>query len=166
MNQDEQDREIVVRVADLNTATGDQVLVTYGLGSCVAILLYDRVARVAGMAHIMLPSVTLARHAANPGKTPQTAVPAVVEAMVALGAERRRLSARLVGGASIFAALTPPGSIQMGERNLVACRDVLSREGLPLVAEEVGGESGRSVWLHAADGRVVIRSANANERTL
>jgi len=158
--------EIIVRVADLNTAAGDQALVTYGLGSCVAILLHDRVNRVAGMAHIMLPSTTLARRADRPGKTPQTAVPALVEAMVGRGADRSRITARLAGGASLFASLTPPGSIQMGERNLVACRDVLGREGIPLVAEDVGGESGRSVWIYAGDGRVVIRSAMANERRL
>ena len=158
------DQEIVVRVADLNVATGDQVLVTYGLGSCVAILLCEPQRRVAAMAHIMLPSLSLARRGERPGKTPHTAVPALVEAMVQLGADRRKITSRLVGGASLFAALTPPGSIQMGERNVVSCREVLNQQGIPLVSEQVGGESGRSVWLHASDGKAIIRSANQSEQ--
>lgn len=158
--------EIVVRVADLNVATGEQVLVTYGLGSCVAILLYDPQRHLAAMAHIMLPSLSLARHADRPGKTPHTAVPELVTRLVELGADRKRITGRLVGGASLFASLTPPGSIQMGERNVVACREVLNQQGIPLVSEQVGGESGRSVWLYANDGRAIIRSANQSERLL
>jgi chemotaxis protein CheD len=159
-------QEIVVRVADLNIATGQQVLVTYGLGSCVAILLFEPQHRIAAMAHIMLPSLSLARRGDRPGKTPHTAVPALIEAMVDLGAERKKINSRLVGGASLFASLTPPGSIQMGERNVVSCREVLNREGIPLVAEQVGGESGRSVWLYASDGRAIIRSASQSEQLL
>ena len=159
-------KEIVVRVADLNIATGDQVLVTYGLGSCVAILLYEPDRRIAALAHIMLPSLSLARRGDRPGKTPHTAVPALVEAMVDLGADRRKINSRLVGGASLFASLTPPGSIQMGERNVVSCREVLNQQGIPLVAEQVGGESGRSVWLQASDGKAIIRSASQSEQLL
>jgi len=159
-------QEIVVRVADLNIATGQQVLVTYGLGSCVAILLFEPQHRIAAMAHIMLPSLSLARRGDRPGKTPHTAVPALIEAMVDLGAERKKITGRLVGGASLFASLTPPGSIQMGERNVVSCREVLNREAIPLVAEQVGGETGRSVWLYASDGRAIIRSASQSEQLL
>lgn len=158
--------EVLVRVADLNVATGEQVLVTYGLGSCVAILLYEPQHRIAAMAHIMLPSLSLARRGDRPGKTPHTAVPALVEAMVGLGAERRKISSRLVGGASLFASLTPPGSIQMGERNVVSCREILNQQGIPLVTEQVGGESGRSVWLYASDGRAIIRSASQSEQLI
>lgn len=158
--------EIVVKVADLNLATGDQVLVTYGLGSCVAILLYEPQHNIAAMAHIMLPSLSLARRADRAGKTPHTAVPVLIDAMLELGADRRKITGRLVGGASLFASLTPPGSIQMGERNVVSCREVLNQQGIPLVGEQVGGESGRSVWLHARDGKAIIRSANQSERLL
>lgn len=152
-------QEIIIRVADLNTGKPGDILVTYGLGSCVAIVLFDPVKKVGGMAHIMLPSRSLARREDIPGKTPQTAVPALLEQMTALGANSRRITGRLVGGASLFAALSPPGSIQMGERNVVASREVLNQNGIPLVGELVGGECGRSVWFHIADGVVVVRSA-------
>lgn len=158
--------EVIVRVADLRAAAAPEVLVTVGLGSCVAILLHDPVARVGGLAHILLPSPALGRSDANPGKFPQTALPKLVEHMVGLGATPRRLTARLVGGASMFAALAAPGTIQMGERNLVACRQVLHQQGIALTGEATGGDYGRTVKLWAADGRVEIFSVAHGVQTL
>jgi chemotaxis protein CheD len=149
-------REVVVRVADLRTGVGDDTLVTVGLGSCVAILLHDAEARVGGMAHILLPSPALSRQDGNPAKFPQSAVPRLLELMAAEGAAPKRVTARLAGGASMFSALAPPGTIQMGERNLVAARQVLNSHGVPLVGEAVGGDFGRTVRLWVCDGRVEI----------
>ena len=159
--------DIIISVADLKTGKAGDVLVTYGLGSCVAIVLYDPAKKLGGFAHVMLPSRSLARRDDVPGKTPQSAVPALLEQLVALGANPRRITGRLVGGASLFASLSPPGSIQMGERNVVASREVLNQHGIPLVGELVGGERGRSVWFHIENGAVVVRSAaNQSEHTI
>jgi chemotaxis protein CheD len=115
----------------------------------------------------MLPSRSLARRDDVPGKTPQSAVPRLLEQLNAQGANARRITGRLVGGASLFAALSPPGSIQMGERNVVASRELLNQHGIPLVGEMVGGEMGRSVWFHLDDGAVIVRSAaNQSEHKL
>ena len=149
-------REVVVRVADLRCGMGDDTLVTVGLGSCVAILLYDAQARIGGMAHILLPSPALSRKDKNPAKFPQTAVPRLLELMVADGAQAQRITARLAGGASMFASLAPTGTIQMGERNLVAARQVLNTHRLPLVGEAVGGDFGRTVRFRICDGQVQI----------
>jgi len=159
-------REIVVRVADLQIGTGTEVLITVGLGSCVAILLHDAAARVGGLAHVLLPSPGLSRRDANPAKFPQTAVPRLVELMSRAGASPRRVTARLVGGASMFAALAPPGTIQMGERNVVASRQVLNGQGIPLVAEAVGGDFGRTVRLRVSCGTVEISSLAHGVQTL
>jgi chemotaxis protein CheD len=149
-------RELLVRVADLRVGVADDVLVTQGLGSCVAILLYDAEARIGGMAHVLLPSPALSRMDANPAKFPQSAIPRLLELMAADGAQTRRFSARLAGGARMFAALAPPGTIHMGERNLVAARQVLQSHGVPLVGEAVGGDFGRTVRLTVNDGRVEV----------
>ena len=159
-------KEIVVRVADLSAATGDQVLVTIGLGSCVGIVLHDPVARVGGLAHVLLPSPALTRRDDSAGKVPQTAVPRLLEAMHQLGASPRRITARLVGGASMFASLAAPGTIQMGERNVVAARQVLTANLLPIVGEDVGGDYGRTVRLWTRDGRVEISSVLHGRREL
>jgi chemotaxis protein CheD len=149
-------RELVVRVADLRVGVAGDVLVTQGLGSCVAILLHDPNARIGGLAHVLLPSPALSRMDANPAKFPQSAVPRLLELMVADGALLSRVSARLAGGASMFATLTPPGTINMGERNLVAARQVLQSHNLPLVGEAVGGDFGRTVRLSVNDGKVEV----------
>jgi len=151
-------REVIVRVADWAAERHDAVIVTLGLGSCVAIMLHDPTARVGAMAHVLLPSKSLAL-----AKFPETAVPLMLERLSALGADRRRLVAKLAGGASMFAQLMTPGTIQMGERNIVASRNALHAAGLPLVAEAVGGSAGRSVRFAIADGRVAIRSVGQDE---
>jgi chemotaxis protein CheD len=149
-------RELVVRVADLRIGVANDVLITVGLGSCVAILLHDAEARVGGLAHILLPSPALARADGNPAKFPQSAVPRLLELMVADGARRERITGRLAGGASMFAALAPPGTVQMGERNVAAARQTLNSHGVPLVGEAVGGDFGRTVRLRVHDGRIDV----------
>ena len=159
-------RELLVRVADLRIGVADDVLVTVGLGSCVAILLHDPTARVGGLAHTLLPSPALARADGNPAKFPQSAVPRLLQLMEADGARVERITARLAGGASMFAALAPPGTVQMGERNLLAARQALQAHGVPVVAEAVGGDFGRTVRLRVGDGRVEVSSVAHGTRHL
>jgi chemotaxis protein CheD len=150
--------EIIVRVADLRVGANTDVLMTIGLGSCVAVVLHDATARVGGLAHVLLPSQALSRKDDNEAKFPQTAIPRLLELMAQRGAQTRRVTARLVGGASMFASLAAPGTIQMGERNSVACRQVLIHHGVPIVGQATGGDYGRTVKLWVADGRVEITS--------
>ena len=159
--------ELIVRVADLAVGERGDVLVTVGLGSCVAILLHDADAGVGGLAHVLLPAPSLARGGTiKAGKVPQTAIPALVEQMTARGARQVRLSARLVGGASMFAALATPGTIQMGERNIVATRQVLAEARIPIVGEAVGGTFGRTVRFEVGAGRVLVSSVLHGEHEL
>jgi chemotaxis protein CheD len=156
----------VVTVADWAADKGSADLVTLGLGSCVAIMLYDKDAKVGGMAHVLLPSRSLARDASNPAKFPETAVPLLLQRMTQLGADPRRIVAKLAGGASMFAALMTPGTIQMGERNVVASRNALRDAAVPVMAEAVGGAQGRSVRFHLADGSVEIRTVGSDVATI
>lgn len=158
--------EIVVRVADLRAGVGADVLMTVGLGSCVAIMLYDAQARVGGMAHVLLPSPALSRKDSNPAKFPQTALPRLMELMGQHGASPRRITGRLAGGASMFGGLVSLGAIQMGERNIVACRQALYHHGLALTGEATGGDYGRTVRLWVADGRVEVSSVAHGVRVL
>lgn len=159
-------KEVVVNVAEWAAERGDGVLVTLGLGSCVAIMLHDSESRAGAMAHVLLPSASLARDITNRAKFPETAVPLLIERLTALGANPRRLSAKLAGGASMFSQLVTPGSIQMGERNVLAARSALRAAAIPIVGESVGGELGRSVRFHVKDGRVEIRSVGADAHVI
>lgn len=149
-------REIIVRVAEYAAGGTDAVLVTLGLGSCVAITLHDAERRVGGLAHILLPSPALSRRDQSPGKFPQTAIPLLMQDMVARGAAASRITARIAGGASMFGNLQPAGTIQMGERNLVAVRAALTHHSVPLVGSAVGGDFGRTVRLYVGDGRMEV----------
>lgn len=145
-----------VRVARAEVARGEGVLATVGLGSCVAVLLYDAEVAVAGLAHVLLPAPHREFDGREPAKYATTAVPYLLQRMTALGASRSRVTARLVGGASMFAAARTPGLAEAGARNLQAARDALDWAGIPVMAEEVGRGYGRSVRIHAEDGRVVV----------
>lgn len=159
--------EVVVRVAELAAGGRGTVLATIGLGSCVAIVLHDPVAGVGGLAHVLLPSPSLSRREdAGPGRFPQTAVPALVERMAALGAAPRRLTARLVGGAAMFTNLSPVGAIQMGERNAVASRQALLAHGIAVVGEDLGGDYGRTVRLDVSTGALDVTSVRHGARRL
>jgi chemotaxis protein CheD len=158
-------QEIRVKVADYAVANGDSIISTVGLGSCVAIVLYDGSSRIGGLAHILLPSEGLSLDSENRAKFPSTAVPMLLEEMRKRGAWGRPM-AKIVGGASMFASLLPTGGINMGERNVEATKRVLRLADIPLVASDTGGEHGRSVYFHVADGRVVVKSLKMGERVL
>jgi chemotaxis protein CheD len=150
--------EVRVKVADAAVEQGDVMISTIGLGSCVAIVLHDADRRVGGLAHILLPSETLSQDRSNRAKFPATAVPLLLERMRAMGANRTRIVAKLVGGASMFATLLPTSGLQMGERNLIATRAALAQASIPVVGEDVGGDHGRTVFFRVASGEVEVHS--------
>lgn len=158
-----------MRVADLAAARGGDVVVqTVGLGSCVAIVLHDAATAVGGLAHILLPTLAQTRDRSNPAKVAETAVPALIAEMQALGAGHpSAYTARLIGGASMFGSLLAAGTgVNIGERNASASREALQAAGVRIVAEDVGGDYGRSVYLYVGDGRVHVRSLRMGNRDL
>jgi len=155
--------EIRVKVADYAVAAAGTIA-TIGLGSCVAIILYDDASHVGGMAHVLLPNEAMSRDRSNPAKFPSSAVPLLLSEMGLLGAKRERVRAKIVGGASMFGNLIPAGGINIGERNIVAVRGALSEAKIPIVAEDVGSDHGRSVFLHLDNGRVEVRSLKKGSR--
>lgn len=137
---------------------GDAHLAALGLGSCVAVILHAAAPQVGGMAHVVLPSQSLSRDRTRPGRFAETAVPELLDEMQRLGADLKDITARLVGGAAMFSALIPAGTMHMGQRNVSACRLAVRKANLRLLAEAVGGERGRSLWFDVASGRVTVRS--------
>ena len=159
--------DVRVKVADYAVRRGDHVIATIGLGSCVAIALYDRDARVGALAHILLPSAAMSRDTANPAKFPETIVPLMVREMRELGSlPGARIAAKIVGGASMFGQLVAGSGVNVGERNVAAVRDVLAAAGIPLLAEDTGSDYGRSVYFHLDDGRVEVRSLKRGDRVI
>lgn len=158
--------EIRVKVAECAVGRDEQTLITIGLGSCVAILLYDQATRVGGLAHTLLPDESMAKDRSNPAKFPASAVALLLAEMTRLGADAKRVRAKLVGGSSMFANLLPTGNINIGDRNVIAARKVLASHGVPIVAEDVGSDHGRSVHFFLDDGRVEVRSLKKGNRVI
>ena len=155
-----------VRIAHHAVARGSGRLVTIGLGSCVAIAMHDARFRVAGLAHVLLPDPSVARDPTNQARFASTAVPLLIEEMRSMGA-RGALVAKLAGGAALFGNMLSGGtSGQMGSRNVVAARAALAAAGIPIIAEECGGNSGRSVTLDVNSGALLVRSVRGGERVL
>jgi chemotaxis protein CheD len=159
--------DVRVKVADYAVRRGSDIIATIGLGSCVAIVLYDRDTKVGGLAHILLPSMAMSRETSNPAKFPETIVPIMLAEMRALGAlQTARISAKIVGGASMFGQLVSGTGINVGERNIAATKEALAVAGIPLIAEDTGLDYGRSVYFHLGDGRVEVRSLKKGDRVI
>lgn len=154
-----------VGMADLAVARSPTVLVTIGLGSCVGVALYDEKARVGGLAHIMLPysgNVPVT----NPAKFADTALPLLVSNLKREGAAVRRLTAKVAGGAQMFQLAKPTEAMRIGERNTEAVLAWLSAAGIPVVAQDTGGNWGRTVELDTASGELVVKTIAHGERRL
>lgn len=154
-----QDNLIKVGMADLNTARLTGVLKTTGLGSCVGLTLYDPKAKVAGMAHVMLPTSEIAREGnINIAKYADTAIPELIRRMESLGAAKFRMQAKMAGGAQMFAFGGNSDTMRIGPRNVESCKDALKSFSIPLIAEDTGANYGRTIEFDCETGILLIRS--------
>jgi chemotaxis protein CheD len=154
--------EIIVGMADLRaSANPEDRLVTYALGSCVGIAVYDPVARVGGLLHVMLPSSRLdeARARINPALCVDTGVPELFRACYRLGAVKRRMVVTVAGGAEGVAP-GQPDQFRIGQRNLRALRAIFRGNGVLATTTDVGGHRlSRTMSLDVSDGTVALRIA-------
>ncbi|WNR46667.1 chemotaxis protein CheD [Paenibacillus roseipurpureus] len=154
-----QENIIKVGMADLNVARQTEVLKTTGLGSCVGVTLYDSRSKVAGMAHVMLPSSEIAREGSlNIAKYADTAIPELIKRMEQLGANINKLEAKLAGGAQMFAFAGNNDTMRIGPRNVESCKEMLNRYKIPILAEDTGANYGRTIEFYSETGVLVIRS--------
>ena len=149
---------VKVAMADMNVSR-EGVLKTVGLGSCVGVTLYDAENKIGGMAHIMLPDSSLSRDGAiNLAKYADTAIPELIRRMRKLGASPH-LEAKLAGGAQMFAFSTSE-ALRIGPRNIESCKEQLKLHSIPLIAEDTGGNYGRTIELCCRTGILYVRSVH------
>ncbi len=158
---------LVVGVGDcrLSREEGAQ-LVTYALGSCIAVTIWDPLVRVGGLLHFMLPEAGPGREqegASQPYRYADTGTPLLFRAAYRLGADKRRMVVRLAGGAAV---VNDGGLFNIGKRNLAAVRRILWQAGVMVEAEDVGGSISRTVRMDIATGRQWIRTPEGGEREL
>lgn len=150
---------IKVGMADLNIAKAPNYIRTSGLGSCVGVAIYDPKRKIAGLAHVMLPSSELSRGELNEAKYADTAIPLLLRKLDASGGNIRHYQAKMAGGAQMF-ALSGSQSMRIGERNAEACRALLYTFNIPILGEDLGGNFGRTIEMDPATGILQIRTVN------
>ena len=148
-------QKIRVRIAEIAVGISPDVLSTYGLGSCVAVMLYDPVARVGGMDHFLLPKKPSNKEGDNPAKFCDTGIALLIEKLLQMGAEKKRLEAKLVGGSNMFPTLT---NESIGDKNVKAAVGFLKEYAIKIVGTDTGGNWGRSVDFYLSNGKVVVSS--------
>ncbi|OXM16007.1 chemotaxis protein CheD [Paenibacillus herberti] len=162
-----QQNVVKVGMADLNVAYRGESIRTTGLGSCVGLTLYDSDRKIGGMAHVMLPDSSISREDSfNRAKYADTALPLLIEELEKAGARVNRLSAKMAGGAQMFAALVKSDSLRIGPRNVEKCVQMLASYGIPIVGEDTGGSYGRTIELDSETGILYIRSVQQGTKEL
>ncbi len=162
----EEDKVIGVGLAEVKTATNPHILVTPSVGSCVVVILYDELTRIGSMGHIMLPDIDQAKAKKNRAKFANTAVEIMLEQMTDIGAVRRRIKAKIAGGANMFPTVNRGNAMHMGARNIAAVKDELKKRKIRLVAEDTEGSYGRCVEFFLETGVVRTKSALHGNREI
>ena len=155
---------IVVGMADMKACRSPETLTTLGLGSCVGICLYDRITKISGMAHIMLPSLN-GYAGQSRAKFADSAIVDLVAQMTRMGANRASLVAKLAGGAHMFTG-SANNILKVGERNVEASLRALAELRIPVQANDTGGSYGRTIELFSETGLLKIRTVGAGEKIL
>ncbi len=156
--------KIIVGISDQKLCRVPDTLITYALGSCVGICMFDKTAGIAGLAHVMLPDSSAIPADSNKCKFADTAIPLLFDAMVQSGASPSRITAKIAGGANMFAPVSEAMSI--GDRNVEATKAALAKLGVPIIASDTGLNYGRTVSFSPEDGMMEIVSSLKGNKTI
>lgn len=157
---------IVIGMGEIAVSCSPKAILTcIGLGSCIAVCAYDRVVKVGGMVHIVLPQ----HHSENPAeysKFADTGVPLMLAKVIQNGGDKNRLIVKIAGGAQMTVAPGLKDTFKTGEKNLVNILAALEKVNVSLSAAEVGGTLGRTVKMYIATGQVLVKTVNGIEREI
>lgn len=152
----------IVGVADMKISDqSDDLIVTHALGSCLGVAVYDPVARVGGILHVMMPVSTINPEKAvtNPFMFVDTALPAFFKSVYAIGGQKKRLEVKVAGGANV--QTTANDRFAIGKRNYIMLKKIFWKNGILISAEDVGGTKARTMYLQIADGKCWLSNAGA-----
>lgn len=152
----------IIGIAELDVVRVPDKIQTLGLGSCCGVVLYDRVSKIAGMVHIMLPTASSAQDAKNKAKFADTGILLLLDQMQRSGAKRAVITAKLAGGAHMFASNNMVSDLlKVGERNVNVCHEMLAKLRIPILAEDVLGTYGRTITFDPDTGMLHIKTVGA-----
>ncbi len=151
---------ITVSIGGLEvTADRDTTLITHGLGSCIAVMTYDPIVKVAGMLHFQLPTSTLSPERAkeSPGTFADTGIPLLFERMYALGSKKGNIQVKVAGGGNFHG---DSGTFDIGKRNYTMMRKIFWKAQVLIAAEDCGGNRSRTARLFVDTGQITIQSGS------
>ena len=152
-------KNITVDIADIKISNDpDSVIVTYALGSCIAVMLYDPIQRVGGMIHFMLPTANTSPEKASskPGMFADTGIPLLFEKMYSYGCTKENMVVKVAGGGALY---DDNGMFNIGKRNYTILRKMFWKNNVIIHGEDVGGRKSRTAKLYVGTGRVTIKSS-------
>jgi chemotaxis protein CheD len=158
--------EIVVGISDLKVSNNiNDVLVTYALGSCVGVTVYDPVVKVGGLLHFMLPesSLDIRKAGENPAMFGDTGIPLLFKTCYELGAKKKRMIVKVAGGASI---LDDANFFRIGQKNITAMKKLFWKNNVFIEGEDTGSNCNRTFSMHISTGKVFVRTAHNGTREL
>ena len=148
---------VVIGISDMNVVKNGDSVITYALGSCVGIALYDKTRNIAGLAHVLMPSSKDVRDGnINVMKYVDTAIPELVKRMEMAGSVSHALVAKIAGGAQMF--VMSGANFNIGERNIAMAKETLQKLRIPIVAQDVGSNYGRTVEIFSDTGIYRIKA--------
>lgn len=156
-----QTQVVKVGIAQMDVARAPETIRTSGLGSCVGVVLYDESYKIAGLIHVMLPDSSLGRtEKINVAKFADTGIPAMINKLRELGVPTFKLKAKIAGGAQMFQFSQSSDTMRIGPRNVEAVKAQLRKNNIPLVSEDTGGNSGRTIEFDPVTAKLHIRTVN------
>lgn len=156
-----------VGIADMNIVEDGGSIRTSGLGSCVGVVLYDEHLKLAGMVHVMLPHSSIGNETKpNPAKYADTGIEELIRLLGNRGACVKRLQCKLAGGAQMFQFQSKSDVMRIGPRNVEAVKAALSKHGVPVVSEDLGGNKGRTIEFFTSTGILQVRTVNEGTKEL
>ena len=159
------EKDLKVGIGDMKFTRGDGIIITYALGSCIGITMYDPILRLGGLLHIMLPSRMDPRDT-RVFKYADSGLDEMIRKLTAFGMVKSRTVVKIAGGAKMFSISGNADFGNIGQRNAVMVKKILTEQRFRIAAEDTGGSHARTMLLNVANGDVVIRSAGKPERHL
>ena len=157
---------IKVGMADFKVSRSPATIISYGLGSCIGVSLYDPQTTLGGLLHIMLPDSKQSRATDNPAKFADTGIPLMLDEVLKMGASRSRLVAKMAGGAQMFAFANATDVMRVGSRNVAASKEILQKLGIRLVGEDTGANYGRTVQIDLTNGVYTVKTIDKGNKTI
>jgi chemotaxis protein CheD len=158
--------DIVVGISDVRVSNNmNDVLVTYALGSCIGVAIYDPVAKIGGLLHFMLPesSLDIKKASENPAMFADTGIPLLFKSCYKFGADKKRMKVKVAGGASI---LDDSNFFRIGQKNITAMKKLFWKNNVLIEAEDIGSNHNRTMHVHLSTGKVFVKTAHNGIREL